>query len=391
MTLLNFDFYPKVIQWFKFNFAIILLVVFYTTEAINKYVELLTGNYIIFPRIIKLLVICYFFVAIITSKKKYFLIYVLLLIVIFLIGQLALQSSFNFNSILILGRYLYPLILFQYFFNYNFNDRNRALFFWVFEGLILINSFLIIIGFIFGVELFQTYDGTRFGYNGLLLTSSTSSYVYIISLFYILFLFNKKSGINWKMAVILFSCCFVGTKALYLALVVFLIYYFLTSSSSKIKYLLGGVLTIFAIGFTYLFLFEFGIINQVRNQESLLTALLSYRDKLLIEDTIPYIKENWTIWNVFFGGVSDFSTRSEMGFIDVFYFWGIFGGIMYLWTYYLAFFNFKMDIICTIFIILLIIIIFLAGNFFIYSTIPIYLVVIREKILCTHNDKLNEL
>jgi hypothetical protein len=126
--------------------------------------------------------------------------------------------------------------------------------------------------------------------------------------------------------------------------------------------------------------YKFGLFNHIRETHGLLSSVLSYRDQLVIEKTWPYILDNWSFVNYFVGGLSDFNIRSQMDFIDVFLFWGILGGILYLITFYKSFVVFTIDKMTLYFIVFLIFIIFLAGNFFTYTTIPIYLLIIRERI-----------
>jgi hypothetical protein len=96
---------------------------------------------------------------------------------------------------------------------------------------------------------------------------------------------------------------------------------------------------------------------------------------------LPYIKENWTFVNYCFGGVTDFTTKSEMGFIDVFYFFGLIGGLLFLWSYFKSYLTFNFNRINVAFLSLLVIIIFFAGNFFLYTTIPFLMIVLRERFL----------
>ncbi|PHS66834.1 MAG: hypothetical protein COB12_05210, partial [Flavobacterium sp.] len=140
----------------------------------------------------------------------------------------------------------------------------------------------------------------------------------------------------------------------------------------------------------YLFLFKFGLFNEIRQNKGLLSAILSYRNELLILDTIPFIENNWNFLNYIFGGSCEYHTRSEMGFIDIVYFWGFLGGILYVWTFYKTYFTFKINGLIKLLIFSLFIIISLAGNFFFYTTIPIYLLILKERILFTQENMGNE-
>jgi hypothetical protein len=102
---------------------------------------------------------------------------------------------------------------------------------------------------------------------------------------------------------------------------------------------------------------------------------------LLVGETLPYIKNNWKWPNYLFGGISDLSTRAQMGFIDVFYFWGIVGGIVYLYTYYKSYLNFDLNNWKIYPFLILIVIVFLSGNFFENASVAIYLLILKERLI----------
>ncbi|MFD2822497.1 hypothetical protein ACFS5M_02375 [Lacinutrix iliipiscaria] len=376
------EFCSKINTWIKNNIAIILILLFYISEAANKYFEFTTGYYSIIPRTIKLSVMLYISFSLFRRKDFKFFKITGTLIICYLLGQYFLNISFSNNSILVLGRYLYPLLLFRFFTKYQLNKKQSKSLFQVFESLIAFNSLLIILGFMFGVALFETYSGNRFGYNGLLLTSSTASYVYIITLFYFILKYKLNPKFDYKFFLILSSCLLIGTKSLYLvflAIIVYMISSKFPSRKSKIISVL--IFALLSVSTLYILFYQVEFFSSLREERGLLSVFLSFRDILLVRDVIPYINENWTALNYLFGGVHDISTQSEMGFIDTFYFWGIIGGLFYLTAYYKLFFTFKFNSILLFFILLLIFVIFIAGNFFFYSTIPIYLIVFRERVL----------
>src|SRR5690606_2534212 len=128
----------------------------------------------------------------------------------------------------------------------------------------------------------------------------------------------------------------------------------------------------------YITFFKYGIFNEIRQREGLTSALMSHRNNLLTERTIPFIKEQWGIINYFLGGVSDLSTKSQMDIVDVFYFFGIIGGLLYFYIFFKSFITFKADFSILFLLGILFIIVLLAGNFFSYPSIAIYLVILRE-------------
>lgn len=373
--------YSKASIWFNNNAGILLILVFYISEAANKYIEYTTGIYSIVPRFIKLGVMIVIGIYLFMQKDYKFFKIIFALLLCYTIGQYFLDISYSNNSILVLGRYVYPLILFRYFTLLKLDKSQKEFFFLVFENLIILNSILIFIGLIFDMPLFKTYSGDRFGYNGLLLTSSTSSYVYIITLFYFVLRYKSKPKVDYKLIIVLLACVFVGTKSVYLVFLATIFYVIGSSFTSKRNKIISAIIFFIICGCSFYFLFyKVEFFSTLREERGLLSVFLSFRDILLVRDLMPYINENWTFINYLFGGVHDISTQSEMGFIDLFYYWGIIGGILYLVIYYNSYFTFKFNYILWFFITALTFVIFIAGNFFFYSTIPIYLAVFRERI-----------
>lgn len=243
----------------------------------------------------------------------------------------------------------------------------------------------------FQISIFETYRFDRFGYNGLLRTSSTGTYFYIISLFYFLYKYKDRFFYKWKSIFVFVICFLVGTKSIYLGLAAILLaFLFIKFKKTKQRYIVSILLLIGVSVLGYLLFFEFGKFNQIRESHGIISSILSYRDQLLLNKTLPNISENWSSVNYLLGGLNDISSRSQLDFIDIFHFWGIIGGIFYLVTYYKAYITFNLKNLNLYFFVFLLFIIFFSGNFFAYATIPIYLIIIREKILQTNNEYSNK-
>ncbi|KJJ38669.1 hypothetical protein [Aequorivita vladivostokensis] len=373
--------YPKFLKFSQAKLAAILLVLFYVSEAISKFSIVYLDGKSFLPRAIKFLVLLFLLFKIITPIKKFILPIILLLF--FIIGQLFIYNGFNTEIIISFSKFLFPLFLFFYFNKYPQNQLTQNIFFQTFEWLLIINGFLIIGGFVLSQELLKTYEGPRFGYNGLIITSATSTYVYTIALFYFLIKLNHTFFKNYKVWLTIVCCILVGTKALYIALFgVLLIFLFYFSYLKKPhRKLVASILVIFSLSLIYIFFFQYGRFNEIRLQQGLFSSILSFRDDLLVGETLPYIKNNWKWPNYLFGGISDLSTRAQMGFIDVFYFWGIVGGIVYLYTYYKSYLNFDLNNWKIYPFLILIVIVFLSGNFFENASVAIYLLILKERLI----------
>lgn len=313
------------------------------------------------------------------AKDYKFIAFTLVLLITYSIGQLLLETSFSRNSLLTFFKFLFPILLFAYVDKGIHKIKEIPVFFKTFEWLMAVNSILILIGILFSIKLFNTYQGNRFGYNGLFNAVSTGSYAYIITLIYFLLSYKEKVIKNWKFILIFISCVFIGTKAVYLTMA-FAIAYIVIVSKIPFKKTILVVATLTGLLLAYYFFFHYGIFNSIRQTDGLLSSLLSYRDQLFLERTLPFIQESWGWVNYLFGGVSDFDLRSQMDIIDVFFFWGLVGGAFYLYVFLKLFIPFKMNSTGWVFISFLAFIVLLAGNFFVYSFVALFLVVLKLKL-----------
>lgn len=358
---------------------VVIFVLYLLLEIIAKYFHFSKETTSI-PMLVKGIILCLVIGLIATRIHKIKNLWLLLVLpVIFVIGQLTINDSFSENSLVIFGKFIAPILFYIIFSEARLNPNYRKITFQIFEWGMLVNSCLLLIGFLFDFNLFESYRGNRFGYSGIFLSPGVASYAYLVTLFYFIIAFKEKVWKNWKFIFIFSSCLFIGTKAIYLGQII-LVLYTLTLVKTKYKKLFIALLGIIGAVAAYLFFFKFGLFNKVRETNGLLSAILSFRDRLLLDNTIPYIQENWSFINYLFGGVSNFDLRSQMEVIDIFFFWGILGGVIYLLAYVKHLITFKMNSMLWVFAGLLILIVFLAGNFFVYSTITIFLLMLRERI-----------
>ena len=71
-------------------------------------------------------------------------------------------------------------------------------------------------------------------------------------------------------------------------------------------------------------LFSSELFTGIIQEDGWLSAVLSYRNELLMEDTLPYIQENWRTLHYFIGGLSQPLVRPQLELIDLFlYFWSL--------------------------------------------------------------------
>ncbi len=355
---------------------IILLLIFFFTESFSK-ISIFTGqqksNFQAIPKTIVLLAVS---IGILIQKKKKVL-YLLILTLSFSIGQYYISDSFEQSSLIYFTKYIFP-IAFLGFFSADFS-RPKIKLLRVFEYLLVVNSIFIFIGFLFDISFLQSYLGSRFGYNGLLITAAIGTYFHIIGLCYFLIRYEKNMLKKWKFWLLVIAGLLVGTKSIILALAAIGIFYIFTYlKSKKVKISLFAFAVLGTAGFGYYLFFLNPLFLEIKESQGFLTSFLSLRDLLFTEATLPYIQEHWKIINYLFGGVSDFELRPQMELIDLLFFWGIFGSLIYIYFFIKSFFSFKPDKTFIFSVILLFSIALLAGNFFYNASLPIYLLILRE-------------
>lgn len=362
-------------------FASFLLILFYLSEGVSKYSILFADGKLDAPRVIKLLVVVILCIGLLRVSISVFK-HLLLLAVSFTLGQFFLTHGFQKEVVVSFSKFLFPILLFLYFWKFPLSKQQRQTLFKVFEWLLLFNCVLVFVGFLFELPWFSTYR-TRFGYNGLLITSATSSYVHVIALFYFLITRKTRFFSEWKSLAVILSSFLIGTKAVYLGLfVVFIAYlFYYTHLPQKLKKIVILTALLGAVGTFYIFFFYTGFFDNLRQTEGLLSSVLSLRNDLLMEETLPFIQENWSWGNYLFGGITEMETRSQMGVIDVFYFWGLVGGALYVYTFVKTFVTFRLTKEVLFLLISFAVIVFLAGNFFENASVAIYLLVLREAFL----------
>ena len=376
----------KNIKQFLYNyFFVILMIVFYITESISKYHNYYHLNKSYLPRNIKIITIIILSSYIFYKKKWIQIRDLLILTILFFTGQLFLKNHvLSFTSVRIIFLYLFSILLLEAAFIY-FNKEKRKVFFKYFEYLLILNSILIIIGFLFNIHLLKTY-GKRFGFNGLFISSATSTYFYIIAIFYLFVKRNKSIYFLVLSILTLISILLVGTKSILLFSILLIVYISMFKVDKQKKFISILFTIIISISIVFYFIFFEPIFIEIFHKKGLLTSMLSYRDVLLKEQTIPHINQNWSFVNYLFGGISNTANRSQLGFIDLFLTFGFIGSVIYIYTYIKSLVKIKINTDIVFFIISLGIIIALGGNFFFSATITIYLVIIQQILIHIKNE-----
>lgn len=372
------------------DFIIVSLILFFSVEAINKLFFFQEYETFIAQKIIKGMAAFAMGIYLLFFKPKWLWGFLGLLLC-FAIGQFFLTYSFSKISFVGYSRYFF-FILWIIFTSlpiisvHKFRRLEK-----VFETLILINNIFIFLGVIFQWGFLSTYHEERFGYNGLFMASSNSTYFYLISLIYYLNKYKNQvfTKTNWWITIA--ASCFIGTKSIYLSVLLIFIYLsFLFIKNKQTKILISTVLFFMGIVGMYIF-FSTNIFTAIIKENGWLTAILSTRDQQLLQTTLPYIRENWNVFNFFVGGIGSPVIRPQLEYVDLFLFFGLIGTILYLYLFIKYYFTFPIEfkIILPCFL-LLFAVTCISGNFFYNASVPVYFVVLKCFLLYQKESKSKE-
>lgn len=288
-----------------------------TISFIFKSIFILIATIILFKEKNKLLIFCF------TS----------------LIIYLLLEFILNFNNIdsifFIYGlRYLYYIFFISVLLKFKEISLNGFLIF--FDILILFNSILIVIGFLFEIQIFRTYTGLRFGFNGLLNMPSDTNYIYVLYALLGYFYFNKRSS-SFKFLLIfnIIISILTGTKTVIIISSIVLI---LLSLRRPIKQIALTYLSLsLIIGLFYKNIFERlgptkDLFVKIYQEQGLLSAFSSYRFNNL-KNTIDIYVNDTSLIDILIYNLNFIDIRVEMEFFDLLFFWGLLGGTLYIYFF----------------------------------------------------------
>jgi hypothetical protein len=292
------------------------------------------------------------------------LVLILILFLVFFAGHYNLGDFDLYSKLRVFLKYIFPLLLLLLLSKLEF--EKLLLMFSGINYILAFNSILILTGVFFSLQLFKTYDGERFGYSGLLFASATATYVYLFHMGYCFVKLGKNLKLSKIEVFILFSSLFIGTKAIYFTACLML-FYMINVNIKKHKFIIN---TTILLSFGLILFSAFrasNVFNKVFSDHGFLSVILSKRDIIFKNITYPFILDNWSFVNYFFGGFQDFEIRSQIGLIDLVLTFGFFGATLYLIILYSALRKFNLDSISILFYSMLLLIVFISGNFFMYT------------------------
>lgn len=255
----------------------------------------------------------------------------------------------------------------------------------VFEGFLYANSIAIIVGFIFKLDFFSSYNPTandlayeaRFGYKGLLYGINETTGIFFLGVAHA----YREIFTNYKrkyalLLLLLISSPLTGAKGCIIAVVLLSSFYLF-----RYKRILFYSLVVPSILIGIIYLIKIDFIEQVSSLFSiyigdefsssafgaLLTLLMTGRN-IYIYNNWSYMVDHWSAVNFLFG---DGLLYSETDLFDLFYFFGL-GGIIYLLAYIKLTFYVKAhrDLIAVFLFMLLLA--FTGGHFIRSAVFPVF-------------------
>ena len=246
----------------------------------------------------------------------------------------------------------------------------------VFGLVLLINTAFIFLGFFFSLKPLATYYPGRFGYSGFLYGTSKPSYIYIIAMLYFAYKNLTSNSVLSLLGFVFISlgALLIGTKSIILGFGLVWFFWLWKRFNLALAIILGFTAMVLGIGVVV----QGDIFQDILERQEFISLLLSNRNLLLTNIVIPHVKEYWSIINYLFGGFSNVNIRAQMAFVDLFYFFGFIGSIIYLLLFSTNFFKFNISRKKVIFLIGFFAIVAISGNFFFNAIFAVYCVVLSE-------------
>lgn len=364
------------------------LILFYLFDAANK--VLLTYHFpftraSIFIRVVFEMIFLFIILRYINNFRLLFIITTLCFFFFFFVGQIYFSSEVDYKynlgeNIIIFNKYFYIFII--YFAIYKLKEYplkfNQCIN--VLENIFVINSIAILVGFYTGLEFLKSYVGMdyRHGYMGFIPAQNEATLFYFIA---VSFAYYKKFvlGVNTsKFYLIVVPAMLLGTKGIYVYFILLILFHFFFYANYITKVIMTLLSTIGIVKCIDYITSEEGRANLYfffasLEKKGLLSMLLSGRDDF-VNTKIVAVLDKWNLFNYFFGGQDQNLFLIEMDFFDLFLFFGLFGGLIYILFYFNTLFRVKKIYPFYVFFIgSFLILAFLGGHFFASAVNSLYL------------------
>lgn len=378
------------------------LYVFFISDAVNK--MLLYFQYdinrvaIVFRAIYEIIFMALILIFLNKARLTFIKVFVSLFI-LFLLGQIMFSSRFNMEynyieNVLIFNKYFFAFIIFFAIYKVQHSQRFIEIIS-LLERIFILNSVCVIIGFLFSIELFRTYidQPYRYGYSGFIPAQNEATLFFIIGISYFYFKKYKLDLRSKSFWLVLVSALLVGTKGIYIFIILLIFYHFLSNSGAKAKLLTAISLAAVSIALSFFMKTEtaqtlLGYFIVKAEQGGITDMLLSGRLASLI-DKSQSILENWNVFNYLFGGQDQNRFAVEMDFLDLFFFFGAVGSLVYITLYFYTFFKLQRNNTFQFFFIFsFFVLAFFGGHFFFSTTNALYLCLFSMYLISSQRMKM---
>jgi hypothetical protein len=354
----------KIISESKLSFYLVssALILFYISDGGNKYFQL--GQYAnddaiedsfsisIYFRLLYEIFFASIILLNLNLTRRKIILAIIALILIFIIGQQTFLLNYGdpeysiFHDFTLLNKYLYGFIIFGGIYKVveNWKDYSRLI--KIYENIVVINSILVFAGLLFNITLFESYYSidVRYGYDGLIPSVNEATLFYFIAISYFYYKHFIRKEKSWKIYMVITASLLLGTKTIYLFLLLLFIYHLITNLSliKKIIYIsLTSIvipLLIIPVILDPRFSFLYASFTYFYDKEGFWFMITSGRS-YFIQDRFVENLSHWNIINYFFGGTDQFKFMIEMDFFDLFLFLGALGSLVLFYLYYSTIFK----------------------------------------------------
>lgn len=341
----------ELLKKYLYILFVAVLVIFFIGDIGRKVALILEQDFIRYTAISKGLVlllhtlvfICFFKIYKSSTTSLNLLVCVFLLTAVFVLGQCVLKDNTPIINrlglnLVYLSRILFLPLSLAIFFPLLKSGYKVERLFKLFEIIFLLYALSIISGLVFNIWVFETYRWSdRFGYLGLYNSHNQASFffMFVISIYYYRSVLLKKSVLKLVLAVVV--GCLIGTKKMYLFLVLLLLYDAVVYKRYQ-KGLYLAVVALMASLFVFyyknIYVFiesRFSELFNIYREQGLITSLTSLRNIALSNTIENVVKPKWSVFNYVFGGSQFYDFRPEMEFVDIYMFFGVFGVVFFIW------------------------------------------------------------
>ena len=306
-----------------------------------------------------------------------------IIVVIFFIGAWSAVHSYRdyhfSENFFMVNKMIFFFITLEVFRQYFKSPRVNHLLFKTFEVLIFVEVLTIIIGFIFNLEVFYSYDEfVRFGYKGLIPAQNETSGFFIIAFFYFANQVRRSRRSIWKLLLVGGIGLLTGTKVSLLMpalLVVFIGYWLKYRPQLALKLFIVSMFIVAAALFYKDYILNVAsptidyIQYKVEKEGLSWLYVLTGGRNALVTDIVSSFTEDADIVNYLFGGYDVGIRLTESDVVDVFLHLGLIGGIFfYVWYMQSMFFSTKINATHLLFVVIWIGVSIAAGHL-VYSAI----------------------